>query len=107
MKKDYEQILSSNDLLFDPFTSDKWEDDVTKFPAIDIGKIFSYILASKAFSTEYIGQYKIRKAFSYFMSGFVDKIQYNHNHTIIIEFSVLNLVSVPIFSLFYLCVTLE
>ena len=74
MKKDYEQILSSNDLLFDPFTSDKWEDDVTKFPAIDIGKIFSYILASKAFSTEYIGQYKIRKAFSYLMSGFVDKI---------------------------------
>ena len=59
LKKDYEQILMSNDLIFDPFTSDKWEDDVTKSPATDIGKIFAYILVSKTFYTEYIGQYKI------------------------------------------------
>ena len=40
----------------------------------DIGHIFSYILERKAFSTQYIGQYKIRKAYSFFKSGFVDKV---------------------------------
>ena len=48
---------------------------VSKFSQIDIGNISAYILASlKAFTTEYIGQYKVTMAFSYFMSGFVDMI---------------------------------
>ena len=36
--------------------------------------VFTYFLDSKAFASEYIGQYKLRKAYSFFGSGFVDKI---------------------------------
>ena len=51
-----------------------WEEDWTKWPKTRIGQIFSYILEIKAFSTEYVGQYKVRKAYSYFKSGFVHEI---------------------------------
>lgn len=41
---------------------------------MNIGQIFAYILQKKAFEAEYIGQYKVRKAYSFFKSGMVDKI---------------------------------
>ena len=40
------------------------EDDMTKWPSVDLGKIFAYVISNKAFSTEYVGQYKIRKAYT-------------------------------------------
>ena len=43
-----------------------------KWPKIDDGKLFSYILRVKAVDVEYIGKYKDQKAYSYWMSGFVD-----------------------------------
>ena len=49
-------------------------DDLKQFPKINIGQVFSFILKAKSFSTEYIGQYKIKKAYSYDKGGFVDKI---------------------------------
>ena len=45
-----------------------------KWPKVHIGQIFGYILENKEFSTDYIGQYKVRKAFSFYKSGFVLKI---------------------------------
>ena len=75
LKKDYSDILSESSLLVDPFDSKILRtDDITHFPTTNIGQTFDFILRCKAFSTEYLGQYKVRKAFSFFMSGFVDKI---------------------------------
>jgi len=51
-----------------------WEDNVFMWPKVHIGKICGYILQNKAFSTDYIGQYKVRKAFSFFKSWFVHKV---------------------------------
>ena len=31
-----------------------------------MGQIFSYVLENKSFETEYIGPYKVRKAYSFF-----------------------------------------
>ena len=45
-----------------------------KWPKAHIGQIFGYILENKAFSTDYIGQYKVRKAFSLSKSGVVHKV---------------------------------
>ena len=36
-----------------------WEDNMFKWPKVHIGQIFGYILENKAFSTDYIGQYKV------------------------------------------------
>lgn len=58
----------------DPLSMFDWEDCVTKWPHTNIGQIFSFILGKKAFDTDYIGQYKIRKAYSYFKSGFVHTV---------------------------------
>jgi hypothetical protein len=42
-----------------------WLDDVQKWPEIDDGKLFSYILRVKAVDVDYIGKYKDQKAYSY------------------------------------------
>ena len=39
-----------------------------------IGQIFGYTLENKAFSTDYTGQFKVGKAFSFYKSGFVYKV---------------------------------
>lgn len=41
------------------------------------GKLFSYILRTKAVDVEYIGKYKDQKAYSYWMSGFVDTVLFS------------------------------
>ena len=53
---------------------DKWIENVSLWPWLDLGKFFSYIISKKAFDTEYIGQYKAKKAVSYFESRFINKI---------------------------------
>ena len=54
-----------------------WMDNVSLWPQVDLGKVFAFVIEKKAFETEYIGQYKARKAYSYFMSRFVRKIFVN------------------------------
>ena len=74
LKHQHEGLLKEYSLPNDSLDMNDWEDEVTKLPKTYIGQIFSYILEMKAFSTEYVGQYKVRKAYSYFKSGFVHKI---------------------------------
>ena len=45
------------------------------WPQMDLGKICSLIMSKEKQELECIGQYKIHKAFSYFMSGFVDVVK--------------------------------
>ena len=49
---------------------------MTKWPSVDLGKIFSYMLKLKEFDAEYIGKYKDQKGYSCYQSGFVDSIWY-------------------------------
>ncbi|CAH3185090.1 unnamed protein product, partial [Porites lobata] len=58
--------------------SDAWIDDVKEWPEVDDGKLFSYILRTKAVDVDYIGKYKDQKAYSYWMSGFVDTVTWWH-----------------------------
>ena len=51
-----------------------FEDDLTKWPKIHTGKIFAFILSCKDHEVDYVGKYKIQKAYSYFASNFVGKI---------------------------------
>ena len=73
LRLEYQNLLKSYNIS-DPFQMDGMKDDVTKWPPVDIGKIFQYIISNKAFATDYVGQYKVRKAYSYFKSGFVHQI---------------------------------
>ena len=76
IKEEYSRRLTSNGIKTDPNTipHDAWIDDVKQWPEVDDGKLFSYILRTKAVDVEYIGKYKDQKAYSYWMSGFVDTV---------------------------------
>ena len=52
--------------------SENFFENIRLWPKTNIGQIFNYILESKAFETEYIGQYKLRKAYSFYRTGFAD-----------------------------------
>ena len=45
-----------------------------QWPEVDDGKLFSYILKTKAVDEEYSGKYEDQEAYSYWMSGFVDTV---------------------------------
>lgn len=76
LKSDNENTLKDGGLTVDPLqlNAGEWEDDLTKWPRTHMGQIFSYILENKTFETEYIRQYKVRKAYSFFKTGFVHKV---------------------------------
>ena len=76
IKEEYSRRLTSNGIKTDPNTipHDAWIDDVKQWPEVDDGKLFRYILRTKAVDVEYIGKYKDQKAYSYWMSGFVDTV---------------------------------
>lgn len=75
LKSAYTKMLNDYEIP-DPIkiSDNQWKDSVSLWPRVDLGKVFSFVIGKKAFDTEYIGQYKARKAYSYFMSGFVHKI---------------------------------
>lgn len=76
IKKEYAKRLTVNGIKTDPNTlpDDAWADNVQAWPELDDGKLFSYILRVKAVDVDYIGKYKDQKAYSYWMSGFVDTV---------------------------------
>lgn len=78
IKEECTRRLKSNEIKSDPnnILHDAWIDDVKQWPEIDDGKLFSYIQlhSTKAVDVEYFGKYKDQKAYSYWMSGFVDTV---------------------------------
>eukprot|EP00794_Sanderia_malayensis_P017233 gene17233-18954_t len=60
--------------IADPLLVDDSEksDAISKWPKIDMGSIFSYILKVRDFDYDHIGRYKDHKAYSYFDSGCVE-----------------------------------
>ena len=79
LQREFQDRLRKYDLS-DPKSSDTtWVDDMTKWPPVDLGKIFAYILSNKEFDSDYIGKYKNEKAYSYWKSNFVGTILYADN----------------------------
>ena len=66
MRQNLDDHLSSNNFQFSI--------DIKCFPATYVGQIFNYILKTKSFEAEYLGQHKVKKAYSFFKSGMVGKI---------------------------------
>jgi len=76
LQREFQDRLRKYDLS-DPKST--WVDDMTKWPPVDLGKIFAYILSNKEFDSDYIGKYKDEKAYSYWKSNFVGTILYADN----------------------------
>ena len=76
LKEEYQQRLKKHRINTDPnsIRKEDWKDIVHEWPNIDDGMLLSYILRAKAVDVEYIGNYKDQKAYSYWLSGFVDTV---------------------------------
>ena len=74
LKSDYGNLLSFFGIKEDPLLPSNFVDDIKLCPNTNIGQVFAYFLENKAYETEYIGQYKLRKAYTFFKNGFVDKL---------------------------------
>ena len=63
LKKEYTNRLKKNNIPVDPnvVADDQWIDDVTKWPEVDDGKLFSYILSVKAVETTTSGSTRTRR----------------------------------------------
>lgn len=74
IKEEYSRRLTANGIKTDSnnIPHDAWIDNLKQWPKLDDGKQFSYFLRTKAVDLEYIGKYRDQKAYSYWMSGFVD-----------------------------------
>ena len=75
LKNDYRELLMKHN-LDDPLSSSNFQFsiDIKCFPATHTRQIFYYILKTKAFEAEYIGQYKVKKTYSFVKPGMVGKI---------------------------------
>ncbi|XP_012945416.2 uncharacterized protein LOC106013658 [Aplysia californica] len=75
LKEDYKTTLKKFSIP-DPVSlpPDSWSEKVTKWPPVDMGKIFMYLLSTSEYNRDYIGKYKTQKAYSYFASKFVGTI---------------------------------
>ena len=76
IREEYARRLASNAFKTDPkeLPDEAWADDVQQWPKIDDWKLFSYMVGVKAVDVDYVGKYKDRKAYSYWVSSFVDTI---------------------------------
>ena len=75
LEKDYSDKITHLDVADPSSLINLATNDLTKWPNLDTGHIFSYILKNRDFNdTDYIGKYKDQKAYSYFDSGFVGPV---------------------------------
>ena len=75
LEKDYSDKITHLDVADPSSFINLATNDLTKWPNLDTGHIFSYILKNRDFNdTDYIGIYKDQKAYSYFDSGFVGPV---------------------------------
>ena len=76
LKHEYSSRLSRHGIVTNPnsLLVEAWRDSIHDWPEIDDSKLFSYLLGVKAVDVDYIGVYKDQKAYSYWMSGFVDTV---------------------------------
>ena len=68
--------LGISDLCFDPFIdSDNWVNNVSKWPDVEFGQIYCYLVDSPGqFTRETLKAYRSLDAYNYFHSGWVQTV---------------------------------
>lgn len=79
-KKRYKEKLSlESETLPDPYglSEEEWFDDVTKWPTIEFGDVYNYLINSKGrYTKESLKAYKSLEAYNYFVSGHVRTVYF-------------------------------
>ena len=78
-KRYLEKLKVDGETLPDPYgiTEDLWLDDVTKWPSVEFGDLYTYLIDTKGpFTKEKLKAYKSLEAYSYFHDGYVRTVYY-------------------------------
>ena len=72
-KKQYKEKLKlESEKLADPYalSENEWCDDITKWPSIEYGDIYNYLIESKGnYTRQSLKAYKLLEAYNYFVSA--------------------------------------
>ena len=74
-----ENLKIDDETLPDPYgiAGDSWLDDVTKWPSLEFGDVYSYLIDTNGpFTKEKLKAYKSIKAYNYFHNGYVHTVYY-------------------------------
>ena len=79
-KKRYKEKLSvESETLPDPYSlsEEEWIDDITKWPSIEFGDVYNYLINLKGrYTKESLKAYKSLEAYNYFASGHVQTVYF-------------------------------
>ena len=78
-KRYLEKLKVDGETLPDPYgiTEDLWLDEVTKWPSVEFGDLYTYLIDTKGpFTKEKLKAYKSLEAYSYFHDGYVRTVYY-------------------------------
>ena len=73
-----EKLRFDDETLPDSYgiTEDLWLDDVTKWPSVEFGDLYTYLIVTKGpFTKEKLKAYKSLEAYSYFHDGYIRTVQ--------------------------------
>jgi len=76
-KKQYKELSVESEILTDSYSlsEEEWIDDITKWPSIEFGDVYNYLINSKGLYTkESLKCYKSLEAYNYFASGHVQTV---------------------------------
>ena len=74
-----EKLYIDGETLPDPYniTDDQWLDDVSKWPTVEFGDVYTYLIDSVGnFTKEKLKAYKSLEAYNYFYNGYVRTVFY-------------------------------
>ena len=74
-----EKLNIDGETLPDPYgiTDDQWLDDVSKWPTVEFGDVYTYLIDSVGnFTKEKLKAYKSLEAYNYFYNGYVRTVFY-------------------------------
>ena len=76
-KRYFDKLKTDYEVLLDPYSvsDDQWVDDVRKWPSVEFGDLYSYLIETKGpYTKESLKAYKSLEAYNYFHSGYVHTV---------------------------------
>lgn len=79
-KRYLEKLRVDEETIPDPFciNEESWSDEVCKWPDVEFGDIYTYLIDTKGtFTKEKLQAYKSLEAYNYFHNGYVRTVYYS------------------------------
>ena len=77
MESEYQSVLDPEAKTQYAVPDEEWMDDITKWPSVEYGDIYNYLIDSKGrYAKDSLKAYKSLEAYNYFVSGHVRTVYF-------------------------------